>query len=206
MGKLIDAEKFEQFISDNTDHFEISSMDIDACYVPRDDLIDAINSGSLDADMSKLVIMSTVNDPKSFEPSPDSGSVPLDAPAAADLPGGLLDSLKRIAEMKDRDGNVIDMTAQELQGIARRAIACHEATSASAAAEGWIPVAERLPDDGQRIYYWFNERTWAGWYCAMSNAFFNANRTGFLHVSDVTLWSPRHEPQPPTTRAAGGGG
>lgn len=59
----------------------------------------------------------------------------LDAPAAADLPGGLLDSLKRIAEMKDRDGNVIDMTAQELQGIARRAIACHEATSASAAAE-----------------------------------------------------------------------
>lgn len=49
MGKLIDAEKLEQFISDNTDHFEISSMDIDACYVPRDDLIDAINSGSLDA-------------------------------------------------------------------------------------------------------------------------------------------------------------
>ena len=58
------------------------------------------------------------------------------------LPGGLLDSMKRIADMKDRDGNVIEMTAQELQGIARRAITCHENTRPTLARE-WVPVSDK---------------------------------------------------------------
>lgn len=71
------------------------------------------------------------------------------APPAAqstEIPDWLMDELSRIADMKDRDGNYIDMHRDELRGIAKRLIAtCHSvaALTPPAPVRGF-PMDERV--------------------------------------------------------------
>jgi hypothetical protein len=66
----------------------------------------------------------------------------------------LAQDLERIADMKDRDGNCIDMHRDELRGIAMRALGFFYRSNTRAndgGRGGWVSVEERLPEQGHTV-------------------------------------------------------
>jgi hypothetical protein len=65
----------------------------------------------------------------------------------------LAQDLERIADMKDRDGNCIDMHRDELRGIARRALGFYRSNTRASdgGRSGWVSVEERLPEQGHTV-------------------------------------------------------
>jgi hypothetical protein len=64
---------------------------------------------------------------------------------------------------------------------------------------GWIPVSERLPEHGQKVYYYFGGKVFEG---EFENAEYRSfhSKGGFLHYDDVSHWMPRNLPLPPTPK------